>query len=338
MCKTHNCQSCGVSFDEKPSCANKYCSRECYVEGRFGSRPWAACSGCLAAVGFGKRITGQILGVKPGTVLSQRKRDGIETQTPPMGSWYRWAMRKAAGKNPDRKRTDCEIAYELHHMDDVKLAHADGFTWVTIWEREAKRRYAKARYDAMTTEEKALKQEIQTRRIKAKMEANPELKAKKAADHKQWREANKDKVKQTQREWVKNNPEKMRAYRKKQMENPAFRALDNQRKRFRSIMKSVRNGGTGSYSSKIGCTTKEFHKYMEAKFEPGMTWDNYGTYWHVDHIIPCAAFDQSDPHQVALCWHHSNMQPLEAKENLRKSDKFNEEQLNLLINHTNQEA
>ena len=184
MCKTHNCQSCGVSFDEKPSYANKYCSRECYVEGRFGSRPWAACSGCLAAVGFGKRITGQILGVKPGTVLSQRKRDGIETQTPPMGSWYRWAMRKAAGKNPDRKRTDCEIAYELHHMDDVKLAHADGFTWVTIWEREAKRRYAKARYDAMTTEEKALKQEIQTRRIKAKMEANPELKAKKAADQK----------------------------------------------------------------------------------------------------------------------------------------------------------
>ena len=202
----------------------------------------------MAAVGFGKRITGQILGVKPGTVLSQRKRDGIETQTPPMGSWYRWAMRKAAGKNPDRKRTDCEIAYELHHMDDVKLAHADGFTWVTIWEREAKRRYAKARYDAMTTEEKALKQEIQTRRIKAKMEANPELKAKKAADHKQWREANKDKVKQTQREWVKNNPEKMTAYRKKQMENPAFRALDNQRNRFRKMMKSVRNGGTDSYS------------------------------------------------------------------------------------------
>ena len=292
----------------------------------------------MAAVGFGKRITGQILGVKPGTVLSQRKRDGIETQTPPMGSWYRWAMRKAAGKNPDRKRTDCEIAYELHHMDDVKLAHADGFTWVTIWEREAKRRYAKARYDAMTKEEKALKQEIQTRRIKAKMEANPELKAKKAADHKQWREANKDKVKQTQREWVKNNPEKMTAYRKKQMENPAFRALDNQRNRFRKMMKSVRNGGTDSYSSKIGCTTKEFYKYMEAKFEQGMTWDNYGTYWHVDHIIPCAAFDQSDPHQVALCWHHSNMQPLEAKENLRKSDKFNEEQLNLLINHTNQEA
>jgi len=338
MCKTHNCQSCGASFDEKPSCANKYCSRECYVEGRFGSRPWAACSGCLAAVGFGKRITGQILGVKPGTVLSQRKRDGIETQTPPMGSWYRWAMRKAAGKNPDRKRTDCEIAYDRARMDDIRQACQRGFDWSYEWVKERANRRSLAKYHAMTAENKKAHNKRCLANRKKKWANDPELKAKKAADHKQWREANKDKVKQTQREWVKNNPEKMRAYRKKQMENPAFRALDNQRKRFRSIMKSVRNGGTGSYSSKIGCTTKEFHKYMEAKFEPGMTWDNYGTYWHVDHIIPCAAFDQSDPHQVALCWHHSNMQPLEAKENLRKSDKFNEEQLNLLINHTNQEA
>jgi len=309
----------------------------------YKQKPWAACSGCLASIGFGKRITGQILGVKPCTVLSQRKRDGIETKTPPMGSWYMWAKRKQAGKNPDKKRTPEEVIYEKARMEDIKQACKRGFDWRYEWTKEVAKRRANARYNAMTQEERKVHNNRCVANKLKRWEADPGVKARDFSNIQKWKNANPEKNRESVTKWRISNPEKSkemaRLSRKKRMANdPAYRALCNQRQRFSNIMKSVKNGGTSSYSGKIGCTTKEFHQYMKAKFKTGMTWGNYGTYWHVDHIIPCAAFDHTDPKQVAICWHHSNMQPLEARENLLKSDKFDEEQLHLLINYTTQDA
>ena len=53
-----------------------------------------------------------------------------------------------------------------------------------------------------------------------------------------------------------------------------------------------------------------------------MTWENYGSYWHVDHIRPLASFDLSKPEEQTKAFHFSNCQPLEAKKNLQKSDSW----------------
>ena len=50
-----------------------------------------------------------------------------------------------------------------------------------------------------------------------------------------------------------------------------------------------------------------------------MSWDNYGD-WHIDHIIPCAAFDLTDIEQQKKCFNYKNLQPLWAEENLKKLD------------------
>ena len=71
----------------------------------------------------------------------------------------------------------------------------------------------------------------------------------------------------------------------------------------------------------LGCTVAEARAHLEAQFLPGMTWDNHGE-WHIDHIRPCASFDFSDPQQQKECSHYSNLQPLWAKDNLSKSDKW----------------
>lgn len=72
----------------------------------------------------------------------------------------------------------------------------------------------------------------------------------------------------------------------------------------------------------IGCTIPEWKQWLEFQFVPGMTWENYGPVWHVDHIRPCASFDFTDPEQQKECFHFANTQPLFAIDNLRKGAKY----------------
>jgi hypothetical protein len=73
----------------------------------------------------------------------------------------------------------------------------------------------------------------------------------------------------------------------------------------------------------LGCDLQWLVAWLEVQFQPGMTWDNYGPIWHVDHIRPCASFNLTDPDQQQLCFHWTNLQPLFAEENLRKSANYN---------------
>lgn len=79
----------------------------------------------------------------------------------------------------------------------------------------------------------------------------------------------------------------------------------------------------GSSLELLGCTIDFFKKYISSKFQVGMSWDNYGVYgWHVDHIIPCSSFNLLDESQQKKCFHYTNLQPLWAADNLRKSNKI----------------
>ena len=71
----------------------------------------------------------------------------------------------------------------------------------------------------------------------------------------------------------------------------------------------------------LGCTIEELWQHFEKKFQRGMTRENHGE-WHVDHIIPCASFDLTNPEQQAKCFHYTNLQPLWASDNLKKGSKL----------------
>jgi hypothetical protein len=72
----------------------------------------------------------------------------------------------------------------------------------------------------------------------------------------------------------------------------------------------------------IGCSIKELLEYLESKFDDKMNWDNYGSYWHIDHIYPLSKLDLTNVEDFKKATHYTNLQPLEAKENLRKSNKI----------------
>ncbi|MBC8308209.1 MAG: hypothetical protein H8E55_72195 [Pelagibacterales bacterium] len=69
----------------------------------------------------------------------------------------------------------------------------------------------------------------------------------------------------------------------------------------------------------LGCTIFKLKKHLKNKFKEGMTFENYGK-WHIDHIKPITAFDLSDISQQKKCFNYKNLQPLWAKENIRKSN------------------
>ena len=62
-------------------------------------------------------------------------------------------------------------------------------------------------------------------------------------------------------------------------------------------------------------------EHLKSTFKEGMTRDNHGSVWHIDHIIPCSSFDLTKPEEQQKCFHYTNLQPLWALENLKKGRK-----------------
>lgn len=72
----------------------------------------------------------------------------------------------------------------------------------------------------------------------------------------------------------------------------------------------------------LGCSIYEAMKHIESLWLPGMTWENNGVNgWHIDHRIPCAKFDLTNPEEQRKCFHYSNLQPLWSLDNLKKGAK-----------------
>lgn len=70
----------------------------------------------------------------------------------------------------------------------------------------------------------------------------------------------------------------------------------------------------------LGCDNQTLRTHLTAQFRPGMSIENHGKIWHIDHVIPCARFDLSKPEHVRACFHFTNLQPLFVAENLAKND------------------
>ena len=113
---------------------------------------------------------------------------------------------------------------------------------------------------------------------------------------------------------------KSRKYDRRYRQNPQTRLADNVSRRLRSCIKK-NNKRTEAL---LGYSSSELMKHIESLFDNKMNWTNYGTYWHIDHIVPLSSFkyENEDDEGFKKCWSLSNLQPLEAVENIRKSNKI----------------
>lgn len=134
--------------------------------------------------------------------------------------------------------------------------------------------------------------------------ATPEVRAKKAAAARAWRRANK---------------------KRKMAENIQFKLSERLRSRLYCALRRQLNGAKnrgrgGSAVRDLGCDLEFLMSHLEDKFQPGMSWDNYGD-WHIDHIKPLVSFDLTDSEQCRSACNFSNLQPLWATDNIKKGSK-----------------
>lgn len=120
---------------------------------------------------------------------------------------------------------------------------------------------------------------------------------------------NKDKIKIKNTEYVRNRKKTDSLFKLKQsvrvMINKAFYRTDNTKN-----SKSV---------DILGCSYEFLKHHIESQFVEGMTWENRSE-WHIDHIIPMASAKTEE--DVIRLNHYTNLQPLWAKDNLKKGAKF----------------
>ena len=103
-----------------------------------------------------------------------------------------------------------------------------------------------------------------------------------------------------------------------------FALLTSLRARTVIAVKAIKTKKIANTKELLGCTIEEFKQHLESQFKEEMSWENYGRKgWQIDHIKPCASFDDlSDPEQQKECFHYTNLQPLWWWENYSKHDKI----------------
>ena len=138
---------------------------------------------------------------------------------------------------------------------------------------------------------------------------------------KKYRKNNNDILKIRDKIYRKNNKEKIKEKNKNwrnKKHDPIYYIKNSISK---GIMKSIKRKGYTKRSRTqqiLGCNFNELKHYIESKFKPWMTWDNYGNpkdgilelnkTWDIDHIIPLSSAKTEE--EILELNHYTNLQPL----------------------------
>lgn len=140
--------------------------------------------------------------------------------------------------------------------------------------------------------------------------------------HKKWRDENKKKISEYRsKTYFKNY--KNREY------NPQIKIAGNIRNRVRRAIKAQKTAKFNNTFELIDCSPSQMDKWLEYQFDRNMSWNNYGNYWQIDHVIPCDFFDLKNREEQLKCFNWRNCRPLEKIKNQQKNSKI--EPLQILL-------
>lgn len=165
----------------------------------------------------------------------------------------------------------------------------------------------------------------------AEIKADPERCRRMMDAQREWRRNNKERFKELQKRWHERNPGRANEYIKRRYaEDPSFAMAYRVRAR---VYQAIQKGGaskTGSTEEIVGCSFDYLRQHIERQFKGRMSWDNPSSF-HIDHIVPLAAFDLTDPAQLKVACNWQNLRPIPPKKNMSKGAKLTEPQMPLPI-------
>jgi len=219
-------------------------------------------------------------------------------------------LRSGFGKNKCTSDGLQQMCFECRHLHSV--THRDSIS---------SKRKAYYRRDPNRTIERTKQYRIDNPNCRA-LEYSRH-REKQLAIHKEYYKTHRAEILERGKKYQAANKAKRRVYianyiKQKRRSDPEFKILSNLRNRLYCAAKRKRFIKSAKTLELLGCTLNELRAYLQAQFTDGMTWDNYGPYWHIDHKKPCLKFNLVDPEQQRACFHFTNLQPLKAPDNLKK--------------------
>jgi hypothetical protein len=133
------------------------------------------------------------------------------------------------------------------------------------------------------------------------------------------------------------SPEEEREYREYKTQYQMYRIKTDIQHKLRSTLRnrmcSALKGArrVGRTIELLGCTIAECRTHLERQFKRGMTWENHGTFWHIDHIYPLSKLNLTLASEQRIGFHFTNLQPLKCADNLLKRAKVTNPQMSLCI-------
>lgn len=99
--------------------------------------------------------------------------------------------------------------------------------------------------------------------------------------------------------------------------DPIYKFISNCRTRLvQAVRKENKKQSTIEY---LGEDIDFIKEWIIFNFSDSMTWENQGSFWHIDHVIPVSRFNLETEDDVIRCFNWKNLSPLTKKENLTKS-------------------
>lgn len=171
------------------------------------------------------------------------------------------------------------------------------------------------------------------RRIKDK-EENPEKVKEKWDDY---YARKKDKMREGQKLYLSKpeNREKRNEYirkykAEKRLNDKSYVIYENNRKR---IWKCIKNKSNSS-KELLGCDINFYFDWISFTMTSEMTWENYGTFWNIDHLVPINTFDVSQENEAKKAFNWKNTWAMKSNENFIKKNNIIQDQIiqhNLLL-------
>lgn len=145
--------------------------------------------------------------------------------------------------------------------------------------------------------------------------------------HREWRKKHPNYMSKKSKERWAADPEGTRAYHRQYMRK---RRKDDSTFYLDETMSGVLwswASGTKKYGKKyediLGYSASDLKRHLESQFHSGMTWDNYGDLWEIDHIKPKAVFSYESIEDEGFheCWNLENIRPLFCEQNRKRKYK-----------------